>query len=109
MAAAFAADPVIRWIFPDNRTYAARAMAFFGFLFAAIAFLGIPVAIGFRIAGEFVPGVTTTVIAVLLLGGIQLMAIGVIGEYLARVYDEVKRRPLYLVESKRNFDDAGGT
>jgi dolichol-phosphate mannosyltransferase len=78
----------------------------FGFLFAAIAFLGIPVAIGFRIAGEFVPGVTTTVIAVLLLGGIQLMAIGVIGEYLARVYDEVKRRPLYLVESKRNFDDS---
>jgi len=76
-----------------------------GFLFAAMAFIGIPVAIAFRIAGEFVPGVTTTVIAVLLLGGIQLVAIGVIGEYLARVYDEVKRRPLYLVESKRNFDD----
>ena len=79
-----------------------------GFLFAAVAFLGIPVAIAFRIAGEFVPGVTTTVIAVLLLGGIQLMAIGIIGEYLARVYDEVKRRPLYLVESKRNFDDDDG-
>ena len=75
-----------------------------GFLCAAIAFLGIPVAIGFRIAGEFVPGITTVVIAVLLLGGIQLMAIGVIGEYLARVYDEVKRRPLYLVRSKLNFD-----
>jgi polyisoprenyl-phosphate glycosyltransferase len=74
-----------------------------GFLFAGIAFLGIPVAIGFRIAGEFVPGITTTVIAVLLLGGIQLMAIGVIGEYLGRVYDEVKRRPLYVVESKQNF------
>ena len=81
----------------------------FGFVFAGLAFIGIPVAIGFRIAGEFVPGITTTVIAVLLLGGIQLMAIGVIGEYLARVYDEVKRRPLYVVESKRNFDtgDAG--
>jgi dolichol-phosphate mannosyltransferase len=76
----------------------------FGFFFAAVAFLGIPVAIGFRIAGEFVPGVTTTVIAVLLLGGIQLMALGIIGEYLARVYDEVKRRPLYLVRSKLNFD-----
>jgi len=79
-----------------------------GFLFAAAAFLSIPVAIGFRIAGEFVPGVTTTVVAVLLLGGIQLMAIGIIGEYLARVYDEVKRRPLYLVQSRRNFDDRGG-
>jgi glycosyltransferase involved in cell wall biosynthesis len=79
-----------------------------GFFFAAGAFLSIPVAIGFRIAGEFVPGVTTTVVAVLMLGGIQLMAIGIIGEYLARVYDEVKRRPLYLVQSRRNFDDSGG-
>jgi dolichol-phosphate mannosyltransferase len=76
-----------------------------GFVCAAIAFMGIPVAIGFRIAGEFVPGITTVVIAVLLLGGIQLMAIGIIGEYLARVYDEVKRRPLYLVRSKLNFDN----
>ena len=75
-----------------------------GFICATIAFLGIPVAIGFRIADQFVPGITTVVIAVLLLGGIQLMAIGIIGEYLARVYDEVKRRPLYLVQSKQNFD-----
>ena len=75
-----------------------------GFFFAAIAFLGIPVAIAFRVAGEFVPGITTSVIVVLLLGGIQLMAIGIIGEYLGRVYDEVKRRPLYLVQSKLNID-----
>ena len=76
-----------------------------GFACAAIAFMGIPVAVGFRIAGEFVPGITTVVIAVLLLGGIQLIAIGVIGEYLARVYDEVKRRPLYLVRDRINFEN----
>jgi len=70
-----------------------------GFVFAAIAFLGIPVAVAFRIAGQFVPGITTVVIAVLLLGGIQLMAIGVIGEYVGRIYDEVKQRPLYLVRT----------
>ncbi len=68
-----------------------------GFGCAALAFLGIPVAIGMRVAGQFVPGVTTTIIAVLLLGGIQLIAIGVIGEYVSRIYDEVKQRPLYLV------------
>ena len=73
-----------------------------GFIFAAIAFLGIPVAIGFRIAGEFVPGITTVLLAVLLLGGIQLIAIGVIGEYLGRVYDEVKRRPMYVVRERIN-------
>ena len=71
-----------------------------GFVCAAIAFMGIPVAVGFRLAGQFVPGVTTTIILVLLLGGIQLMAIGLIGEYVGRIYDEVKRRPLYVVRSR---------
>ena len=75
-----------------------------GFAFAAFAFLMIPVAVGFRIAGEFVPGVTTTVIAVLLLGGIQLISIGLIGEYVGRIYDEVKQRPLYLVRERLNLD-----
>jgi dolichol-phosphate mannosyltransferase len=74
-----------------------------GFAVAAFAFLMIPVAIVFRLLGQFVPGVTTTIIAVLLLGGIQLMSIGVIGEYVGRIYDEVKARPLYLVSQRRNL------
>jgi dolichol-phosphate mannosyltransferase len=74
-----------------------------GFTVAAFAFLMIPVAIGFRVFGQFVPGVTTTIIAVLLLGGIQLMSIGMIGEYVGRIYDEVKARPLYLVSQRRNL------
>jgi glycosyltransferase involved in cell wall biosynthesis len=73
-----------------------------GFVSAFLAFLAIPVAIVFRIFGKFVPGVTTTVVAVLLLGGIQLMAIGMIGEYVGRIYDEVKRRPLYVVRDRAN-------
>jgi len=79
-----------------------------GFVFAALAFLAIPVAIVFRIFGAFVPGVTTTVVAVLLLGGIQLMAIGMIGEYVGRIYDEVKRRPLYVVRDRANVAAATG-
>jgi dolichol-phosphate mannosyltransferase len=74
-----------------------------GFAVAAFAFLMIPVAIIFRAFGQFVPGVTTTIIAVLLLGGIQLMSVGVIGEYVGRIYDEVKARPLYLVSQRRNL------
>ena len=77
-----------------------QAATMLGFAFSLIAFLGIPVAIGFRIAGEFVPGVTTVLLAVLLLGGIQLITVGIIGEYLGRVYDEVKRRPLYIVRDE---------
>jgi glycosyltransferase involved in cell wall biosynthesis len=77
-----------------------------GFVCAMLAFLAVPVAIVFRIFGEFVPGVTTTVVAVLLLGGIQLMAIGMIGEYVGRIYDEVKRRPLYVVRERTNVNTA---
>jgi glycosyltransferase involved in cell wall biosynthesis len=46
----------------------------------------------------FPPGWATTVIVLLFLGGIQLMGIGVLGEYLGRVYDEVKSRPVYIVK-----------
>jgi len=74
-----------------------------GYTQTALAFLAVPVAIGFRIFGQFLPGITSTVVAVLLLGGIQLIAIGLIGEYVGRIYDEVKRRPLYIVRERANF------
>ena len=45
------------------------------------------------------PGYFTTIAAVLLLGGIQLMSIGVVGEYIGRIYYEVKQRPKYIVEA----------
>jgi len=70
---------------------------YLGFLFSGLAFLGIPVVIGLRLVGSYLPGFGSLTIAILGLGGIQLIAIGVIGEYVGRVYDEVKHRPLYLV------------
>lgn len=76
-----------------------------GFLCAALAFVLIPVVIVLRLAGSYLPGFGTITIAVLLLGGIQLMAIGMIGEYVGRIYDEVKRRPLYLVRERLNEPD----
>ena len=79
-----------------------QAATVLGFIFSAVAFLAIPIAIGFRIAGEFVPGITTVLLVVLLLGGIQLITVGIIGEYLGRVYDEVKQRPIYIVSERLN-------
>jgi glycosyltransferase involved in cell wall biosynthesis len=79
-----------------------QAATVLGFVFSIVAFLGIPIAIAFRAAGEFVPGITTVLLVVLLLGGIQLITVGIIGEYIGRVYEEVKQRPLYVIADQRN-------
>ncbi|MGH2855140.1 MAG: glycosyltransferase family 2 protein [Solirubrobacteraceae bacterium] len=80
-----------------------------GLLSAGLAFVAIPVVIGLHFAGSYLPGFGSLTIAILLLGGIQLIALGVIGEYVGRIYDEVKHRPLYIVREERNRpEDMGG-
>lgn len=76
-----------------------------GFLISTLAFIAIPVVVVLRILGSYLPGFGAITIVVLLLGGIQLIAIGIIGEYVGRIYDEVKGRPLYLVRARRNLPD----
>ncbi len=74
-----------------------------GFLISTLAFVAIPVVIVLRLLGSYLPGFSALTIVVLLLGGIQLISIGIIGEYVGRIYDEVKGRPLYLVRARRNM------
>ena len=75
-----------------------QVATFFGFFSAAVAILAIPVVIAMRIAGSAAFfGQATTLIAVLFLGGVQLISLGVLGEYIGRLYDEAKGRPLYIV------------
>ena len=86
-----------------------RLAAWFGFLAAGLALSGMGYALAARIfTGARVGGWAALFIAVLFLGGAQLVAAGVIGEYLARIYGEVKRRPLYLVRERLGFPAAGG-
>jgi glycosyltransferase involved in cell wall biosynthesis len=75
-----------------------QVATFFGFFSAGIAILAIPIVVYLRMAGipQFT-GQATTLIAVLFLGGIQLISLGVLGEYIGRLYDEAKGRPLYVV------------
>ena len=75
-----------------------------GFICAALAFLGIPLTIIARYTNIYSRGVPSVILIVLLLGGIQLICIGIIGEYVGRIYDEVKHRPLYVVRDRINVE-----
>ncbi len=69
-----------------------------GFFCAIIAAVAIPIVIVFRLAGSGAFfGQATTLISVLFLGGVQLICLGILGEYVGRIYDEVKGRPLYIM------------
>jgi len=71
---------------------------YFGFLSAGISIVAIPVVIVMRLTGsQAFLGQASTLIAVLFLGGVQLISLGVLGEYIGRLYDEAKGRPLYIV------------
>ncbi|MCR9195645.1 MAG: glycosyltransferase family 2 protein [Hyphomonas sp.] len=56
------------------------------------------------IYGRDVPGYATLVVAIFFLGGLQLLSIGVLGEYIARIFAETKQRPLFIIEEKRGFE-----
>jgi dolichol-phosphate mannosyltransferase len=75
-----------------------QVATYIGFFAAGIAILAIPVVIYMRITGsQAFFGQATTLISVLFLGGVQLISLGILGEYIGRLYDEAKGRPLYIV------------
>jgi glycosyltransferase involved in cell wall biosynthesis len=82
-----------------------QVATFFGFVSAGISILAIPVVAILRLAGShFFEGQTTTLISVLFLGGVQLISLGILGEYVGRLYDEAKGRPLYVVREAPETD-----
>jgi len=77
-----------------------------GLMVSAVALLAIPVVVALRIAGEYVPGIASVTIVVLLLSGFQLLTLGIIGEYLGRSYEETKQRPIYVIDQQENFPES---
>lgn len=78
-----------------------RFASYLGFFSSVVAFLYAAMVIGFKIFSLNPPAYTrgwaSTIVAVLFLGGVQLISLGILGEYIGRIYDEVKGRPLYLI------------
>jgi len=78
-----------------------RFASYLGFVVSALAFVYAVIIVidktfDLRLA-VYTPGWASTIVAVTFLGGVQLMSLGILGEYIGRVYDEVKGRPLYLI------------
>ncbi|MEM8860343.1 MAG: glycosyltransferase family 2 protein [Chloroflexota bacterium] len=92
---AFAIDAITSFSY-----FPLRLATFMGFLMATISGLAILLVVFLRLflEDQAFTGQATTLVTVLFLGGIQLISLGIIGEYLGRIYDEVKGRPLYLVQ-----------
>lgn len=71
---------------------------YIGFVSAGLSIIAIPVVIALRLSNRAeLSGQATTLISVLFLGGVQMITLGILGEYIGRIYDEVKGRPLYIV------------
>jgi len=81
-------------------------MSIIGFFISGTSFLlGALYLLQKLIGSNITPGLSTTVILISFFSGIQLLSLGLIGEYVGRIYDEVKRRPLYIVDKKINIED----
>ena len=74
-----------------------RLATWVGFAVSLLAFLYIVVVVVLKLLGINWPGYTSLMASILFLGGVQLIMIGILGEYLGRIFDEVKCRPLYIV------------
>ncbi len=83
-----------------------RMVSAFGFVIALFAFTyGGVIILAYFINGNEVSGWTTIVVALMFFSGIQLLSLGIVGEYIGRIFQEVKRRPLYVVEKKFQLDE----
>jgi dolichol-phosphate mannosyltransferase len=82
-----------------------KIATFVGFITSIVAFFGILYSLYMRLfTDDFVEGWTLLMISVLLIGGIILLVLGIIGEYVGRIYGEIKQRPLYIIRDKLGFE-----
>jgi dolichol-phosphate mannosyltransferase len=99
----FAVDAIVSFSFAPL-----RLAVWTGFCAIGVAFLGIIYAVvmrSFADPSQWVRGWASIFVAILFMGGVQLISLGIIGEYVGRIYGEVKQRPLYFVRERFGFRD----
>jgi glycosyltransferase involved in cell wall biosynthesis len=86
-------------------TYALKLSTMLGFAIAAFSFLLMGIYLFYKLMGwEILWGNPTLVILISFLGGIQLISVGILGEYIGRIYEEVRARPKFIVDRSEGFD-----
>jgi dolichol-phosphate mannosyltransferase len=86
-------------------TYALTLSTMFGFVIAGFSFLLMAIYLFYKLMGwEILWGNPTLVILISFLGGIQLISVGILGEYIGRIYEEVRQRPRFIVDRAEGFD-----
>jgi hypothetical protein len=86
-----------------------RIWSYLGFFTATVAFIfGVVIIAKTIFYGRDLPGYASTLTIVLFLGGLQLLTLGIIGEYLSRIFVEVKRRPIYVIDQIHEGSGNGG-
>jgi glycosyltransferase involved in cell wall biosynthesis len=82
-----------------------RVWSFIGFIISIISFnYALYIILDTMINGKSIPGFASIFVSIMFFGGIQLLSIGILGEYIARIFNEVKKRPKYIIEKKTGFD-----
>lgn len=90
-----------------------KLTSWFGFLMSFFAFIGIVMTVVQKIITIYFPhnkfaiwpGMSSILLSVLLIGGVQLISIGILGEYIGRIFNEVKQRPMYLIKETIGFEN----
>lgn len=82
-----------------------RMASYLGLAFSILGFIYALAVIVWRIAGQPITGWASTIVIVLVMGGVQLLVLGILGEYLWRTFDEARRRPAYIIEKMQVAND----
>ncbi len=103
----FSTGRMLRFAFDGITSFSSQPLRFAsnaGLLLAVLSLGLMAFLVSYKLLGGtgLVPGWTSLIVSVLFLGGLQLLSVGILGEYIGRIYEEVKRRPMYLVQDRLN-------
>ena len=83
-----------------------KMVSFLGMVIFLMTLLGASYSIWQKVNGNVIPGWTSTVLPIFFLGGVQLLCTGILGEYIGKIYQEIKRRPRFIIEKKTDSYDS---